>query len=475
MLFRLLYDDKLAQAAYLIGCQKTGEAIIIDPERDVERYLEAAAKEGVRIVAATETHIHADFLSGVRELAERTGAHVYLSDEGDTDWKYQWLGKKSEGGEYSHTLLKHGSKFMIGNIEFEAVHTAGHTPEHMSFLVTDRGSGIDAPMGIATGDFVFVGDVGRPDLLETAAGVSGASETSAKALYQSIRRFQDLPDYLQLWPGHGSGSACGKALGAVPQSTVGYEKRFNPALAEARSERNFIDAVLHGQPEPPLYFARMKKENKEGPALLGSLPQPRQMTVAELAGLDSENTVILDTRPWADFIQGHLPGSLYVPRDKSFTTIAGSYVLPETEIILVVAENRLREAVTDLIRIGLDRVTGYIVPQALAESKTALATTKHSSMADLAEIDGPDALILDVRKAVEFDMGSVPGAKNIVHTRLAAHLDELPKEKTILVHCQSGIRSAYATALLASRGFDAVQLDGGYLAWRQALAQVARS
>ena len=173
MLFRMLYDDKLAQASYLIGCQRTGEALIIDPERDVERYIKAAAQEGMRLAAITETHIHADFLSGCRELAEATGAKLYLSDEGDADWKYQWLHQKSGGGSYPHELLKHGSIFKVGNIQIQALHTPGHTPEHMSFMVTDLGGGATEPMGIATGDFVFVGDVGRPDLLETAAGQVG--------------------------------------------------------------------------------------------------------------------------------------------------------------------------------------------------------------------------------------------------------------------------------------------------------------
>jgi hydroxyacylglutathione hydrolase len=207
MLFRVIYDPSLAQAAYLIGCQRTGEAIVVDPERDVDRYERLAASEGLRITAVAETHIHADFVSGSRELAEK-GAKVFVSDEGDADWKYQWLDRRSTGGAYDHQLLKDGDTFMVGHIEFRAVHTPGHTPEHLCFKVTDRGSGADEPMGVITGDFLFVGDLGRPDLLESAAGMAGKADPSA----------------------HGAGSACGKALGAVPQTTVGYERRFNPAL-----------------------------------------------------------------------------------------------------------------------------------------------------------------------------------------------------------------------------------------------------
>ena len=222
MFMRMIYDEKLAQAAYLLGCQRTGEAIVIDPERDVDRYVDLAAENGLRIVATAETHIHADFLSGSRELAEQVNAKVYVSDEGDADWKYQWL----DG--YEHQLLRDGDTFSVGNIDFQVMHTPGHTPEHIAFVVTDRGGGATEPIAIATGDFVFVGDLGRPDLLETAAGQAGAMEPSARRLYKTVGRLADIPDFVQVWPAHGAGSACGKALGAVPMSTVGYEKSLQP-------------------------------------------------------------------------------------------------------------------------------------------------------------------------------------------------------------------------------------------------------
>ena len=239
MLFRQISDDRLAQYAYLIGCQQTGEALIIDPERDIDRYIDIATAEGLKIVAVTETHIHADFVSGALEFAER-GVDVYLSDEGDEDWKYGWASRPNV------TLLKSGDTFPVGKIQIEAVHTPGHTPEHMSFLVTDYGGGANKPMGLISGDFVFVGDVGRPDLLETAAGNVGAQEPSAKKLYASIQEFLKLPDYMQLWPGHGAGSACGKALGAIPESTVGYEKMFNANLLMLSSTANLSrPSTLH--------------------------------------------------------------------------------------------------------------------------------------------------------------------------------------------------------------------------------------
>ncbi|MCP4938870.1 MAG: MBL fold metallo-hydrolase, partial [Phycisphaeraceae bacterium] len=262
MLFRLIYDDDLAQASYLVGCQRTGEAIVFDPERDIDRYLDLAAAQGLRIVAAAETHIHADFLSGVREFAVRGNAKAYVSGEGGADWQSEWV----DGCD--HRVLRDGDTFEVGNIRFTAVHSPGHTPEHLSYLVTDLGGGADTPMGVITGDFVFVGDLGRPDLLESAAGIEGMMEPSARTLAASAQGFLRFDDHLQVWPAHGSGSACGKALGAVPQSTVGYERRFNHALSLAGDEQAFVDHILAGQPEPPAYFARMKAWNRDGVPLL---------------------------------------------------------------------------------------------------------------------------------------------------------------------------------------------------------------
>ena len=263
MLLKRIYDTKLAQASYLIGCAATGEAIVVDPNRDIDQYLRAAADEGLTIAVVTETHIHADFVSGSRELVERTGAQLLLSDEGDADWKYAFASAASA------TLLHDGDSFMVGNLKFEVMHTPGHTPEHLTFLVTDTPA-TDRPMGAITGDFIFVGDVGRPDLLERAAKMQGTMEASARTLFRSLQRFKQFPDHLQIWPGHGAGSACGKALGAVPSSTLGYERFANWGLATT-SEDEFVQAVLAGQPEPPKYFAEMKRINKMGPAILGGM------------------------------------------------------------------------------------------------------------------------------------------------------------------------------------------------------------
>lgn len=476
MYFRMIYDEQLAQAAYLIGCQRTGEAIVIDPERDVDRYIQAAAGANLRITAVTETHIHADFLSGSRELAQQTGATAYLSDEGDVDWKYQWADRSTSGGDFDRVLVKDGDVINVGNIELRVVHTPGHTPEHICFMVTDRGGGADEPMGMATGDFVFVGDLGRPDLLETAAGIVGAKDASARQLHASAAAFLNLPDHLQVWPGHGAGSACGKALGAVPQSTVGYEKKFSPALKAAGDEAGFVDFILTGQPEPPLYFARMKRLNKEGPAVLGSLPSPHEIDANQLAAMDREKVAILDTRPWPQFRQGHIRGSLSAPLDNTFPTIAGSFIIDEgTPIYLVVEPSRVDEAVRALIRIGYDNVKGFVTPDAVDAAGLTFDSIDEIDAQCLAKrLGSEDLFVLDVRRMPEHVAGCIPGAYNIAHTRLAAHLDQVPTDQSVVVACQAGVRSARAASLLQSRGFDVINLAGGFEAWAESGAEVQK-
>jgi hydroxyacylglutathione hydrolase len=474
---RMVYDEKLAQAAYVIGCQRSGEAIVIDPQRDVDRYIALAAEHGLRIVATAETHIHADFLSGSRELAEQNGARVYLSDEGDADWKYQWLDKKLGGGSYDHVLLRHGDTFSVGNIEFRVLHTPGHTPEHIAFLVTDHGSGATEPIGLATGDFVFVGDLGRPDLLETAAGEIGAMEPAARRLHTTVRALDDIPDFVQVWPGHGAGSACGKALGAIPTSTIGYERRFNPAILAAASEREFVDFVLSGQPEPPLYFAAMKRDNKLGPRVLGTLPVPPEMATTDLLRLDATAVAIVDTRPWDVFRRGHVPGALSLPLIKSFPTDAGSLVRDTDDIYLIVEPERLEEVVRDLVRIGLDRLRGWVDASgvdALAGAGHRLATITDLPVDDAQPlVDRGEVHVLDVRRATEFAAGHIPGASNVAHTRLASRLDEVPRTR-LLVNCRSGVRSGRATSQLQRLGYDVINLRGGFIAWEQAAEPVER-
>ena len=362
MFFRSFFDESLAQMSYLVGCQQTGEAIVIDPARSIEPYLGMARKKGLKIIAAAETHIHADFVSGSREIAQHCDATLYVSDEGDEQWKYNQL------EDIDYVLLKDGSTFMIGQIEFTVMHTAGHTPESISFVLTDKGGGSSQPMGIFTGDFVFVGDIGRPDLLEKAVGVIGSAELGASQMFQSLQKFKQLPDYLQVWPGHGAGSACGKALGAVPMSTVGYEKLNNWALREEDQE-NFIKTLLTGQSTPPNYFAMMKKLNKMGPPLVSEGKTNRIRTVKELEGHDA-NAVLVDTRRAAEFAKGHLEGTINIPFNQSFTNWAGELIDYNSEIILIAEESKLNAIKESLSSIGLDRIVGFIEPfDVLADDK----------------------------------------------------------------------------------------------------------
>ena len=459
MYFRQIVDSKLAQHAYLVGCERTRSALLIDPERDIDRYVEAARAAGLRIAAVAETHIHADFLSGCLEFVERHGCRAFLSGEGGPGWQYEWA-----AGRDGVTLLADGDRFEVGGVALRAVHTPGHTPEHMSFLVTDVAAGAREPMGMISGDFVFVGDLGRPDLLESAAGVEGEMELSARRLYASALGVFELPDYLRVWPGHGAGSACGKALGAVPDSTVGYEKRHSPALAAVRKgEDAFVSYILGGQPEPPLYFGRMKEMNRRGPPLLGRLPRPPMLNAAELARLaENEGAVVVDTR--ADRLQyygGHVPGSLYIPLNASFPTLAGCYIEPESRIALICEDHETEEAVRCLVRVGLDQVVGWTRPGAIAalggESGPDGGRLASIEVIDFAEVDrragDPRYQVLDVRRATEFAAASVDGATNIAHTRLAARLDELPLDRRLLVHCLSGARASAAASLLKREGF----------------------
>lgn len=461
MFFRQIFDSSLAQYAYLVGCQKTREAVVIDPERDVDRYLEIAAAEGLRLTTATETHIHADFLSGARELAER-GLTVYLSDEGGDGWRYGW---SNEDG-YDVRLLRDGDAFSVGNVELRTMHTPGHTPEHLSFKIIDHGGGAQVPLGIASGDFVFVGDLGRPDLLESAAGVAGAQEPSARKLFDSLPRFMELPDYLQVWPGHGAGSACGKALGAVPMSTVGYEKRHNATLLAAEGgEDSFVDSILEGQPEPPLYFARMKRLNRDGPPILGELPSPERITPAELAALAGRlDVAVLDTRlDRTAFMNAHLPGSIYAPLNKSFPTIAGSYVEAGTPIYLLAEAEQVPSAVRQLVRIGLDDVVGHATPAALLDTELELAATEIIDFARGRQLESDGgAVTLDVRRLAEFERGRVPTALNVAHTRLLVRHGEIPKDKQLLVHCQTGARASSAASLLERLGHEVLYVDDDF-------------
>lgn len=462
MLLRRLYQDRLAQAGYLIACQATKEAIVVDPLRDPGPYLEAARQEGVTITAVTETHVHADFLSGAPALATAAGATLMLSGEGEGPASYR------RSSFPDARWLQHGDRLRFGKVVLDVVHVPGHTPEHIAFLVTDTAAD-DAPMGMLSGDFLFVGDVGRPDLLERAAGMQGTMDASARLLSASLRRLRDLPDYLQIWPGHGAGSACGKALGAVPQSTLGYERRTNWALADMPEEL-FVRRALEGQPEPPPYFARMKALNAIG----APAPTPAHASSPDaLLGALRDGALAVDVRPAEVFAAGFLPGSLNVPLGNSFLGWAGS-VIPADRDLVLVATPALRapaeRAARELQLIGIDRVLGVLAPGQLATPSGAPLDTLPSMPAIAMEDHSRRGVtMLDVRTRSEWNDGHLPGARLIPLPQLASRLDELRGLGPIAVHCQGGSRSAVAASLLRAAGFDDVtNVEGGYSAWLRA-------
>jgi hydroxyacylglutathione hydrolase len=472
MIFKRFFDPKLAQTSYLIGCTTTRVALVVDPNRHIDQYLQAAREDGLRITHVTETHIHADFVSGVRELAARTGAQPYLSGAGGPDWQYRYA------AEVGATMVQDGHRLMVGQVEIRALHVPGHTPEHLTFLVTDTEKAAE-PMGALTGDFLFVGDVGRPDLLERAVGSSGTMEEGARQLFRSIQTFRDFNDYLQVWPGHGAGSACGKSLSAVPQSTLGYEKRFNWAFS-IDDESEFVRAVLAGQPDPPRYFAQMKRINVSGPPVLGEIRPPARLDLAALRSALASGATVVDTRDAAEFGRGAIPGTINIPAGKAFTTWAGSLLPYGRDYYLVVdqsSEANATELTRDLAGIGLDRIAGYFSPQLVADwrnSQGRLQTIPAVTLHDLTAHSRNGAVVLDVRGVGEWTAGHVPGSLNVPVGELESRFQDLPRDRPLLVHCQTGLRAGIAASLLRAGGFTDVRVfPGGFSEWRAAGQPVA--
>jgi hydroxyacylglutathione hydrolase len=464
MLFRRFYDDQLAQASYLIGCQATGEALVVDPNRHLEPYLRGAESEGLRISHVTETHIHADVVAGARELAHRAGAKLLLADEGGDDWRHRYA------AEAGAELLRDGRTFCVGRVAIRVMHTPGHTPEHLTFLVTDGASATE-PMGALTGDFVFVGDVGRPDLLERAAHMAGSMETSARQLFRSLQRLGPLPDYLQIWPGHGAGSACGKALGAVPQSTLGYERRFNWAFG-IRDEDEFVRAVLAGQPDPPRYFAEMKRINRDGPRIRGDAARPPALDVAGVARAIADGVPVVDTRAARVYADRAIPGTLNIPANRSFATYAGS-LLPYDRDFYLIADDRgngVAELLRTLAGIGLDRVAGFagidVLDQWQAAGRPVAATSRLDLRQTAEAVAAGRGAVLDVRSQAEWAAGHLPGAVNVPLGELEQRIEAVPPSRPLIVQCQTGARAAIAVSLLKARGLEDVFLyPGGFAEW----------
>ncbi|MEM8522019.1 MBL fold metallo-hydrolase [Flavobacterium sp. PL12] len=458
MFFQHVYDKTLAQASYFIGCQKAGVAAVIDAKRDVDTYLEIAKANNMKITHVLETHIHADFLAGSRELAALTGAEMYLSSEGGPDWQY----------EFPHTDIIDGSILNLGNLKIEVIHTPGHTPESISFLLTDSPAS-EEPVMLFTGDFVFVGDVGRPDLLEKAAGLKGTQEIGAKQMYQSIKKFESLPAYIQLWPGHGAGSACGKALGAVPSSTVGYELIRNWAFQYDDDEPGFIKYLLEDQPEPPKYFAMMKKLNKVDRPLLTSVPKLKKIDSIELLKALAEGVKLIDARDKTIFSKGFIPKSINIQGNNSFATWAGWFLSYNEPFIMLAEETQLEDLTRKLMRIGLDNIQGYIPSTKIWEDNGGkLEKVNQINIEDFKKlISDKDSQIIDLRSATEYNEGHIKGATNVFIGALMDNLDKISKDKKVVIHCQGGDRAAIGYSLLARNGFtNIVNYSPGMNEWK---------
>lgn len=460
MFFQHVYDKSLAQASYFIGCQKAGVAMVIDPKRDVDTYLEIAKQNNMKITHIAETHIHADFLSGSRELAELTGAKLYLSDEGGKDWQY----------EFDHVGLKDGDEIKVGNLKFEVIHTPGHTPESISFLLTDVPAS-NEPVMLFTGDFVFVGDIGRPDLLEEAAGIVGTKEVGAKQMFKSVERFRDLADYIQVWPGHGAGSACGKALGAVPSTTVGYEKVRNWALQYKNNEGGFVKYLLEDQPEPPKYFAMMKKLNKINRPLLTQVPELKKLSKEEFKAAMDKGVKVIDTRMKADFAAGFIPGTINIQGNNAFATWMGWFINYDEPFVLIAEKNKHDDLVRKLMRIGMDNILGYVenvdVWTALGNK---LEKSNVISMDELKKImETNHTQIVDLRGASEYKTAHIKGTDNVFIGTLEKNLNKIKKDEPVVIHCQSGDRAAIGYSLLTKHGYRNVKnYSGGMNEWMNA-------
>ncbi|PEP96512.1 MBL fold metallo-hydrolase [Bacillus toyonensis] len=467
MLLECFYHDKLAHASYIVGCQDHGVAIVIDPGRHIEQYIEFATRQGLDIIAVTETHIHADFVSGTKELALCCNATVYASDEGDCEWKYQYL------AQVPYQLIKDGSEFNIGTIQFQVIHTPGHTPESISFLVIDtkqHNYTNEKPIGIFTGDFLFVGDVGRPDLLETAVGIPHHARSSAEQLFHSIQKIKTMPAYLQIWPSHRAGSSCGKSLGAIPSSTIGYEKHFNWAF-QTEEQDSFVMNVLSGQPEPPPYFAQMKQINQSGPPIRNQTLVKKIESFPVFQQIARTGKQIIDTREPTFFASGHVEGSLNIPYNQSFTTWCGWLIDYNQDLIIVIdpLSTDINKVRRDLEAIGLDRTIVYVSSNTLKEMGPLETYEERTVQEMFHHIRSGTYPVIDVRNKAEWEEGHLPHAKHMMLGHLTEHLHDIPKNCPIVVQCRSGIRSAIAASILRKYGVkEVINLQGGYLAWLEA-------
>lgn len=462
MFFHQRFVPGLAIASYLVGDEKSGEAIVVDPTRDVEDFIAIARENDLHIRHVVETHVHADFVCGSRELKARLDDEptIYCSKLGGDEWT----------PPYADEQLGDGDEIRVGGLRFEARHTPGHTPEHVSYLLFDESRSKQVPWLAFTGDFLFVGDVGRPDLL-------GEKEKQALAedLYRSVfERIEGLPEFTEVFPAHGAGSLCGKAIGSRRSSTLGYERRFSPAFHEKPSEK-WIANLLEDMPLSPPYFRRMKKVNREGPAILGpEWPGRRRWSAKTVHEHVCEDCLVLDVRSKEAFAGAHVPKSVNIPNGGNLPTWAG-WVLPYDRPILLVVDDpcEVPDVITHLVRVGFDDVRGYLEGGigAWETSGYPLAKLTTLSVHDLHDrLGGGDApTVLDVRTESEWNSGHIDGAMHVHGGTLQDRVGEIPSGKPVAVVCGSGYRASIAASFLQRNGFESVaNVIGGMSAWKSA-------
>lgn len=449
MKFVQYYLDCLSQASYLIGDERTGRAVVVDPRRDVEIYLADAAESGLRIELVIETHFHADFLSGHLELAALTGADIAFGAAASAQFRIRHL--------------VDGERIALGEVTLEVLETPGHTPESISVVVWER-PGDQAPYGVLTGDTLFIGDVGRPDLL---ASVGFTAEDMARQLYRSLRyKLLPLPDATRVFPAHGAGSACGRSLSTETSSTIGQQRLFNYAV-QPMTEDAFVALVTEGQPTAPGYFTYDAMLNRQDRSLLDEHADIPAMSLDDVLAAQQAGAVVLDTRPTAEYVAGHLRGALQAGLDTRFAEFAGTVIPPDAPIVLTGEPGTEVQAKVRLARIGFDRVVGFLpdLVRHLTEHPDLTARSSRLTAAQLAERRAtlPDLQVVDVRNPGEVAQGAVPGAAQLPLATLRSRLAELDPAGPVVVYCAGGTRSVIAGSLLEQLGFrDVSDVLGGY-------------
>ncbi len=454
MLFTQYYLDCLSQASYLVADETSGQAVVVDPRRDVADYLDDAKARGLTIVGVINTHFHADFVSGHLELARETGAWIGYGAAAQT--------------EFDIRPLADGERISLGDVTLQIMATPGHTPESISVLVFEHAD--DAvPYGVLTGDALFIGDVGRPDLL---ASVGVTADELGRMLYDSVQnKLMALPDAVRVFPAHGAGSACGKNLSTERQSTIGEQRAFNYAC-QPMSEERFLEVVTAGQPAAPAYFIYNATLNKRHRTVRDTDATAPALTAEQVEAALVDGAALLDARDNQEFAAGHLRGALNVPWDGRTAETIGAVLTPDQRVVIIAPDGQEQDVATRFVRIGFDNVVGYVAdPEGylVAHEQDVVRASRLTAAQAAAAMNAPDTQVVDIRNDGELEAGMVPGARHIPLAQLVARADELDPAKPVLLYCAGGWRSSVGASLLRAKGFaDVSDLLGGYAAWEVA-------